>query len=247
MVEQRRLGIGIALALILLLLTGLIELDRYGPLGLRSNGIAPLPLLLFDGLLLLTVMFFALALVVPQDRLALVQAAATSAAGVVLILGGLALSVFGLAELGKMLLLLFSFPFGTIIYFIKYICNSATLDGGFGVPLNVPLGNDCFDATKAYLITALLFKLAAFAALVASAPKFLTVKGLVFLVGLSTALAVLLFVVFRLLAASSLSFLLYPADALLTVLLGLVAAIYGVVTVIKGVLGLALALAAQLA
>ncbi|NJO56085.1 MAG: hypothetical protein HC834_06725 [Rhodospirillales bacterium] len=85
------------------------------------------PLLLVDGLFLLTVLLYLMAPLLPQNRLVLVQALAKAGYGLAMVVGGVLVALAGLATLLALLTLLFAFPFGTLYYFIEYNCASAAL------------------------------------------------------------------------------------------------------------------------
>lgn len=208
------------------------------------NGFTPRPMLLFDLFLVMTALFFVAALVVPHNYLAVGQGVGIAVYGLAMIFGGFFLALAALAKLIGLITLLFAFPFGTIAYFVKYHCSDATL----GAPLSLlagGFGGACFDGSAAVLVVAGVVKAAGFLVLCIASVRFLKVKGLVVLGALSFAIALAL--TWALIEISSLSFLLYPADAALTIVVAIIAVIYGLVTFLKGLFALALAIAGLVA
>ena len=238
-------GLGVATSLVLaatcLAALGLLlGADTRSAHGLPGFG--ALALLPFDGLLLLTLAAYALALVLPHTRLVLGQSIAIALYGLAMILVGLALLAAGLGRFGALVTLLLAFPFGTIAYFVQYACGGepAALPGRLAAQA---LGGGCFGGVQAVALAALLLKLAALGALLAASPRFLKVRGLLVLVALATAVAAAMVGLFWVL--SDLRFLMYPADAVLTALVGLLIAIHGLVTFVSSLFGVALAIAGQ--
>jgi hypothetical protein len=247
MATKTKTGIGLALAGILALaaagiaaLGPVIGVAEPGAAGL--HGFGAITLLPFEGLLLLTLVAYALALFLPQDRLALAQAVAIALYGIVMILAGLALIVTGLARFAGLMGLLLAFPFGTIAYFVAYGCGGGELSGLSAAAHSV-IGGGCFTGVQLTALAAVVLDLAALTALLLAAWRFLKVRGLLWLVALATAVGVAIFGVLWVL--SGLSFLIYPADALLSACLGIVILIYGAVVFVKSLLALALAIAGQ--
>ncbi len=206
------------------------------------HGFGTISLLPFEGLFLLTLVAYALALFLPQDRLALAQAIAIAFYGIVMILAGLALIVAGLARFAGLIGLLLAFPFGTIAYFVGYTCGSGELSGLPAAASRV-IGGGCFTGVQLTALAAVVLDLAALAALLVAAWRFIKVRGLLWLVAFASAVGLAIFGV--LWTLSGLSFLIYPADALLTACLGLAILIYGAVVFVKSLLALALAIAGQ--
>lgn len=247
-VKPRLIG-WLAVATLVLMLAVAIEASGLvfdGQPWAAEQGFGAAPLLLVDLLLVVTTVFYMLAPIVPQNRLMLVQAIANALYGLGMIVGGILVALAGVATLFGLLTLLFAFPFGTIAYFVEFGCASQSMETpGWAVGAAGLMGEDCFDATRGAIVLGLALKVGGMAALLAAAFKFIKVRGLVILFLLSAALSAGL--VLALIATGRLFFLLYPVDAVLTVIVGLVALIYGVVVAIKALFALAMAIAAQAA
>ncbi|MFT7027260.1 MAG: hypothetical protein ACJAVS_001484, partial [Paracoccaceae bacterium] len=170
--------------------------------------------------------FFLAALAAPHDRLA--QGAALIGGGLVMAVARVMIALAGLATLAGLLALLlallFASPFGAIAYFVKYGCGDAAMPA--------LIDADCFDGNKALVATLAL-----------ASWRFLTVKVLMITVALSAVFGVVIIVALSML--SGLPFLLHPLDAVLSIALGLAAAVVGAVTLVRGVAALALAIIGQ--
>ena len=194
--------------------------------NLELNGFGAISLLPLDGLLILTLAAYSLALFVSHTRVALIQAIAITVYGVVMILLGISLFITGIAKFTSLVTLLLAFPFGTIAYFVKYSCS-----------------DNCFADVQLIAVVAIILKLLALAVLIGASVGFAKVKGLLTL-GVFTALFSIC-IAGLIGALSDLKFLMYPADAVLTAILGVVVLVYGIVTFVKSLFGLALAIAGQ--
>ncbi len=210
--------------------------------SLKLKGLSLLGALSVDGLLFLTVLAYAAALLIPHSRLALLQSAAIGVFGIIIMFfGGIALVLSGVAAFIGLITLLLSFPFGTIAYFVEYSCASAPEQ--MSPIVKFFLNDNCFAGVQLVAILAALCKLLALVALLVGSLRFIKVRGLLIAFIIAFAFSVATIAVAW--ALSSLAFILYPAEAILAALLGLFAAIYGVVVFVKSLFAFALAIAGQ--
>ncbi len=249
MASKTRTGIGLAfaglagiVAAILALRGTLWPVEDADAAGLHGFGAVTLVPLL--GLYLLTLSAYAFAFIIPQTRLALAQAIAMAIYGVVMLIAGISLLAAGIAAFVGLISLLLAFPFGTIAYFVQFGCGAGALEG-MAEAANGVLEGHCFAGVQAMALLAVILKVLSLAILLLASPGFLKVRGLIVLVAIGAAIGLVVTGLFWLL--SGLPFLMYPADAVVTALLGIVLAIYGVVVAIKSLLALALAIAGQAA
>ena len=253
MASKRRTAIGVGAALFLVSLAFALALPMVVQLwGGTPGWIAPryemhglglVALLPVDAVLILTLIAYALALVVRQDWVALVDKLAMLILGLVMIGAGIWLILAGLAAFIGLVSLMLAFPFGTIAYFAEFTCGGTAPTPWYIAPVAGALEGKCFAGVSAISLIVTLLKLIALAVLLAASLGFLKVRGLIFAVALVSAMAIILMVV--LWALSGLSFLLYPAEALTTAVLGLIAALYGLWTAVISFVALARAVAGQ--
>lgn len=249
MASRARTAGGIAVALVLIVISAILsalEIAAYGnpsaqgwasALDLRGLGLAAqLP---FDVLLVITLVCYALAMVVPQGKLGVGQNLALTIWGFLMFIAGLVLAYLALIAFIGLVTLLLSFPFGTIAYFARYGCGG---DAG-GITVDALEGR-CFGGVQGVSLLIVALKVAALAALAAGSLRYLKVRWLLFTVLLAIALcAALMFVLWLL---SDLAFVLYPAEALVTVVLGLAVAAYGLFACIFCFYAFALGFAGQI-
>lgn len=261
MASRKRTIIGIGAALVLLslalALTVPLIVQMWGetPTAVwlaRSDphGLGLVALLPIDVVLILTLIAYALALFMPQDRVALLDNFAMGFWGICMFFGGIALFLAGLAAFIGLVTMLLAFPFGTIAYFAQYTCNtipdilnpdepSQLVDA-----VTTTVGVHCFAGVSALALFVTFLKLVALAVLLLASVGFLKVRGLLIAIALVAGLALLLVAVLR--ALSGLTFVLYPAEALVTAMLGLIVALYGVWVFAASLRGFARAVAAQI-
>lgn len=243
-----RMAVGIGIALLLIagsaVLSSLVIVSpgvTEGRFGWDLHGFGPLAMLPVTGLLILTLVSYALALVVPHTRLALIQAIAGAVWGLCMIGAGIALALAGVAAFIGLITLLLAFPFGTIAYFAQYSCTEAPSALPSGIA--DALAGRCFVGVQAVAALAVLLKALALVVLLIASVKFLKVRGLIFAALLGCALGTV--AIAMMWALGDLSFLLYPADAIVSALLGLSAIVYGVVVFVMNLFALARAIAGQ--
>lgn len=237
-------GLGIAIGAGAAALAGAgLYLGDDGIARFGLNGQAVLSLLPVQALLLLTLVFYLLAIAVPHTRLALVQAIVIGLWGIAMVVAGLILLMAGLVGFAAKLALLFAFPFGTIAYFALYSCTEGDLQPLVEAAAQV-LGGGCMTGTQLVALAALMLKSVVLVLLLIASPRFLKVTGLLVLFAVCAGLGAAVIAGYWML--SDLHFLLYPLDGLVTAGLGLVVAIYGAVSFVKSLFALALAIAGQI-
>lgn len=234
MASKARTASGIAVATLALVLSALIaalEIGEYwsstahrfaATMNLHGIGLtAQLPI---DLLLILTMVFYALAMWLPQGPLTLVQAIAKGFCGLLMAIGGIALIFAGMTAFVALVTLLLSFPFGTIAYFVQYRCDDAA-----PVMLIDGLAGHCFSAVQEFAAVTILLKILALGALAAGSLGFLKVRWLLITLAVAVLLGVIL--IGALWFLSGIPFLLYPTEAIVTAVLGLLVLLYGLFTI----------------
>ena len=219
-----------AAALFVLLLAVLVEFAAAEPLarltagqlGTKTPGIAINYLALLDALILYTLVWMALGLIFPRAITGRAQGIVTLVLSFFALLGTIVLIFAAFALLMVMIGLLLAIPFGTIAYFAAW--------GHFAV-----------KAAGATLGLAMLLKLAFCVLLVLAHQQFLQNKGLVILVAVSLGLTW----VTNFVQAFLPGFLVSIGDALVALIVGVVAAIWlllllitSIVATIKAILSL---------
>jgi hypothetical protein len=188
---------------------------RFAPGAGSPPGMGVPSIALVDALLLLSMGLLAAPLLIPPRIHARAQGVVTLLVALPVIGGGIAAAFTALAKALLMLVLLFAFPFGTIIYLARY-------------------GH--FDRSSAAAVLAVVWtlKLTAAVLLVLAHQRLIAIKGLVLL--LATSLAMGLVVAFlhafppRLLASIT--------DAVAAIVGGIVAAIWAIILVIGSIPGI---------
>jgi hypothetical protein len=169
-------------------------------------------LVLIDGLLLLTVGLMASPLLVPGTIQAKAQGIITLVVAVLAILGAIATAFAALAKMFVMIALLLAFPFGTIVYFIRF----ADFDRG---------------GAAAVLAVVWTLKLTAAVLLVLAHQRCVAMKGLVLL--LATSLAAGFIVGF--LHAFLPGFLASITDCIAAIVVAIIAIIWGLILAIGAI------------
>lgn len=241
-------GVSIASGLVIIALW-LAALGAAGPLlggqianwanGLAWTGFGPLAVLPIGVLILITLAGYGLALFVSQQRLVLVQAIVNVIFGIAMILFGLMFLTTGLAAFVGMITLLFSFPFGTIVYFVEFGCGTPDAMQSSAKMLS----DNCFSGVQLATVAALVLKVLALVVLLTASVRFAKVLGLWVAFGLGAGLLAL--VAGALWYLSDMAFLLYPLDALLSAIIGVFLILYGIVVFVISLFAVALAIAGQ--
>ena len=219
-----------AAALFVLLLAVLLEFAAAGPLArltaggvhAETPGIAINYLALLDALILYNLVWMALGLIFPRAITGRAQGIVTLVLSFFALLGTIVMIFAAFALLMVMIALLLAVPFGTIAYFVAW--------GHFAV-----------KAAGATLGLAMLLKLVFCVLLVLAHQRFLQNKGLVILVAVSLGLTW----VTNFVQAFLPGFLVSIGDALVAVIVGVVAAVWlllllitSIIATIKAILSL---------
>lgn len=210
MLDKLRTPFLIATLVLLILIVG-VEIGANWWVGssgtgdLSAPGIGITAMLWVDGILLFTIVMFALARVIPAQQFGAIQGIVTFFVMLLTIIGGVVFLFIAIALLILMLTLLMAVPFGTIVYMAEY----ATFDKG---------------AARITLTCLMGLKMIAIYCLFLAHQRFFSVKGLLFL--LLSSLLVNIIVSF--LHAIAPSFLVSITDAIAAIIIMVISLIWSI-------------------